>query len=86
MDQTTQPKGPHDTTRCADRVRRHGGNGVRCEDTVLGYSVNRSSGHTRARTTAEHTTAEQTTHTRQEQHPKPPNEHLPQTLNNIRGV
>ena len=43
-------------------------------------SVNRSTGHTH--TPTENNTPDTDTHTRQEQHPKTPNEHLPQTLNN----
>jgi len=47
-----------------------------------GEKINRSHTHTpRQRTTPPTPTH---THTRQEQDPKPPNEHLPQTLNNAR--
>jgi len=48
--------------------------------------VKRSTGHTHTHTHT-HTPTENTTpdtHTRQEQHPKPPNEHPSQTLNNAR--
>jgi len=36
-------------------------------------------------TPAENNTPDTDTHTRQEQHPKPPDEHLPQTLNNAQS-
>jgi len=48
--------------------------------------VKRSTGHTHTHTPTENNTSDTDTHThtRQEQHLKPPNEHLPQTLNNAR--
>jgi len=44
--------------------------------------INRSHTHT----PTENNTPDTDTHTRQKQHPTPPNEHLPQTLNNARMV
>ena len=48
------------------------------------YNAKRSTGHTHTQT--KNNTSDTDTHKRQEQHPKPPNEHLPQTLNNARCV
>jgi len=47
-----------------------------------GKHINRSYTHTH--TPTENNTPDTHTHTRQEHHPKPPNEHPPQTLNNAR--
>jgi len=48
-----------------------------------GYN-NQQVTHTHTHTPTENNTLDTDTHTRPEQHPKPSNDHLPQTLNNAR--
>ena len=67
---------PRHERRCP--VKRTGVNN-RCEQ------INRSHTQTHTYTPTENNTPRhRNTRTRQEQHPKPPNEHLPQTLNSAR--